>query len=419
MTKPRFKTCCAKAEVALPMLPEESCDALVTDPPGGIEIFGNQWDSDRGGRDQWVAWLAGVMKEALRVLKPGSYGVVWAFPKTSHWTTWALENAGFSVITILHHHYSQGMPKHKSQIKPATEHWVLVKKPTSLTYEENARRYGTGLLNIDACRIERALDDVPGWHLSGAKGSGGFQDTGSFAIHDMTPEEIQERCGGKGRWPADALFSHDPRCILVGSRKVKGCPATVIQGGKDGGGYDPDSGDGSRRGVFEGYGDEDGMEEVDEFACVPSCPVRLLDAQFGKRKSGKVKASDVGGVSRCFKTFHYCSKAPKSEKNAGLFGVIPCARCGGIGTTEHVDAKTGKSKKCLLNDHGTVKSVELMRWLCRLTCPPGGVIVDPFMGSGTTGVAAILEGFQFLGGEMEERSHLIARARLAWAEREG
>lgn len=462
----RFKTAKGDCLAILSTLADDSIDSLVTDPPSGTGIFGEEWDDfgrqtpsirakptgifkavpGRGGRpdevrkyrlrarESFIEFLIPRFRECMRVLKPGAFGLVWAYPRTSHWTGWALEQAGFDIWPPIWHHYSQGMPKHRSHIKPATEVWWLVRKPTSLTYEENLRQYGLGMLNTDACRIDRAKGDVPGWHLTGADGQAGYQGTGSFAIHAMSAEEIQSRCGGKGRWPADLLLSHDPRCILVGTRKVKGCPAEVIQGGKDGGGYDPGSGDGTRRTVFEGYGDENGLEEIDEFACVPGCPVRMLDAQSGITKSRKGKPrrskrssehfgttatgaeyADIGGISRCFATFHYCSKASKSEKNAGLFGVIPCAKCGQLGTTEHVDAETGETKPCLLNDHSTPKPIQLMRWLVRLVCPEEGQVLDPYMGSGSTGIACLHEGRRFLGIEADARSYAIARARLAWA----
>ena len=80
------------AFATLRTLPDASVDALVTDPPAGISFMGREWDSDKGGRDAWVAWLASVMREALRVLKPGAHGLVWALPRTSHWTATALED---------------------------------------------------------------------------------------------------------------------------------------------------------------------------------------------------------------------------------------------------------------------------------------------------------------------------------------
>jgi site-specific DNA-methyltransferase (adenine-specific) len=80
-----------------------SVDAVVTDPPAGIAFMGKAWDGNRGGRDQWVAWLAERLEQCLRVLKPGGHAVVWALPRTSGWTHRALEDAGFEVRDCITH----------------------------------------------------------------------------------------------------------------------------------------------------------------------------------------------------------------------------------------------------------------------------------------------------------------------------
>lgn len=84
------------------VLPENSIDAIVTDPPAGIGFMGRSWDDDHGGRAEWVAWLADLMRSAFQVLKPGGYALVWAIPRTSHWTAWALEDAGFEIRDVHH-----------------------------------------------------------------------------------------------------------------------------------------------------------------------------------------------------------------------------------------------------------------------------------------------------------------------------
>ena len=81
---------CGDALAVLRTLPDNSLDAIVTDPPAGISFMGKHWDSDKGGRDAWIAWLAEVMAEAWRVVKPGGHALVWALPRTSHWTAMAL-----------------------------------------------------------------------------------------------------------------------------------------------------------------------------------------------------------------------------------------------------------------------------------------------------------------------------------------
>jgi hypothetical protein len=88
-----------------------SVDAIVTDPPAGISFMGKAWDADKGGRDQWIAWLASVLAEGLRVLKPGGHALVWALPRTSHWTGMALEDAGFEVRDRITHLFGSGFPK--------------------------------------------------------------------------------------------------------------------------------------------------------------------------------------------------------------------------------------------------------------------------------------------------------------------
>src|ERR1035441_6981755 len=88
-----------------------SVDAIVTDPPAAISFMGREWDSDLGGRDKWVAWLTECMTEALRVLKPGGHALVWALPRTSGWTQWALEDAGFEIRDCIPHLFGSGMPK--------------------------------------------------------------------------------------------------------------------------------------------------------------------------------------------------------------------------------------------------------------------------------------------------------------------
>lgn len=83
----------------------------MTDPPAGIGFMGKDWDKDKGGRDHWIAWMTEVMRECLRVLKPGAHGLVWALPRTSHWTATALENAGFDIRDVVTHLFGTGFPK--------------------------------------------------------------------------------------------------------------------------------------------------------------------------------------------------------------------------------------------------------------------------------------------------------------------
>jgi len=95
----------------LPTLPENSVDTCITDPPAGISFMQKKWDSDKGGREQWIAWLTSVLEEVYRVLKPGGALVIWSIPRTSHWTGTAVENAGFRIIDVIQHIFASGFPK--------------------------------------------------------------------------------------------------------------------------------------------------------------------------------------------------------------------------------------------------------------------------------------------------------------------
>lgn len=179
--------------------------ALVTDPPGGIDFMKSvlKWDSSRGGRNAWVRWLAIRMEEALRVCKPGAFGAVWSHQTTTHWTGWALEEAGWEVHGQVYHLYGQGMGRN-DDLKPAVEPWYIVRKPLSENSElKNVAKWGVGRWNIEEGRVPRDRNDVPGWHKSGAKGSQGYLGTDTFRIRDMSAAEIQGRCGDKDRWPSN------------------------------------------------------------------------------------------------------------------------------------------------------------------------------------------------------------------------
>ncbi len=97
--------------VEMKSMQDNSIDALITDPPAGIAFMNKEWDKDKGGRNHWIAWFEEIMEECYRVLKPGAHGLVWALPRTSHWTATALENAGFEIRDVVNHIFGSGFPK--------------------------------------------------------------------------------------------------------------------------------------------------------------------------------------------------------------------------------------------------------------------------------------------------------------------
>lgn len=273
-----------------------SVDAVVTDPPAGISLFGKSWDSDLGGRDEWVAWLAERLTEAYRVAKPGSYALVWALPRTSHWTAMALDHSGWAIKDRVTHLLGGGLPKAKSCLKPGAEDWWLACKAGKVAAP----------LQIDACRIP--TDDP---------------DVGRVRGHSTRTHE---------GW--DRPWRHDERAIGANQERRK--------------------------------------RSADAAKSLGRWPANVV--------IDPGPADSLGDPSR----FYYTPKASTSDRGIG-------------------------------NDHPCVKNTDLMRWLVRLIAPPGSIILDPFMGSGSTGKAAVIEGFRFAGIESDAGYFAIAERRIAEA----
>ena len=222
----------------LPRLSAASVDALVTDPPAGIGFMGLDWDR-APDRAAFIAVMTEVMTECRRVLRPGAYALVWAIPRTSHWTATALEDAGFEVRDVMTHIFGSGMPKSLdcgrfdhdwsgcgTALKPATEHWILARSPLAeATVADNLRRYGVGALHIDACRVP----GEPSPSIDRRRSPGRYGAVSSFRnpAHLHSPALYgRERPGESiGRWPANLVLSHEQDCD-GGCRP--GCPVEVI-----------------------------------------------------------------------------------------------------------------------------------------------------------------------------------------------
>jgi len=117
-------------------LADNSVDSIVTDPPAGISFMNKEWDDNKGGRDMWIKWMEDIATECLRVLKPGGHALVWAIPRTSHWTGMAWENAGFEVRDKIVHIFGTGFPKSrdiwKSDIQLMVEELLIQQGVTGI-----------------------------------------------------------------------------------------------------------------------------------------------------------------------------------------------------------------------------------------------------------------------------------------------
>lgn len=510
----------------LKQLPDNSVDSLVTDPPAGISFMGKSWDEDKGGRKQWIKWMSDVMTECLRVLKPGAHGLVWAIPRTSHWTATALEDAGFEIRDVVTHHFGSGFPKslnttkqiekgfeclylenvslvehqsvlipvesngerigfvavnvqtlpgeglesrmvtgvvvsspevtgmllyasteltdssmtllsksileddfyqkkksitltklktiidlkiwnllpHQStlkntialngtSLKPASEHWILVRKPCSeKTVAANVLKHGTGGINIDASRVAGSFES--GWSKSGSKAGPNLSMSGANTERAPKPDNPQ------GRFPANLVFSHNPDCMEVGTKKVK---TGTTNSRNSTGIFDPGL---AEKKTNTWVNKEDGTETVSAFECTPFCAVAELDRQSGVSKS-QGGSRGAGGQHGA-----YSNIAAQPDFKPGL------GDSGGASRFFYV-AKASKKDKGADNTHPTVKSQALMSYLINMITPPDGIVLDPFMGSGTTGVAAIKNGFAFIGIEKETEYYTISEKRIQGATTNG
>ena len=411
-------------------LPDGSIDSIVTDPPYELGFMGKSWDASG------IAYNVDLWAECLRVLKPGGHLLAFGGTRTYHRMAVAIEDAGFEIRDSIQWIYGIGFPKSHNvskaidkeagakrevvgtkrvspkgisaaedrsdvaagsyggevkdvpvtasatddakkwegwgtALKPAHEPIVLARKPLTSTVAANVKEHGTGALNIDGCRIGREDGDnsVAGSRTatfgtqeteSGGDGSGGW------AQNDA------------GRWPANVIFDEEAGAELdaqSGIRTPGHWTKTKTTGfGEFGGGTSEYHGPGPK--------------------------------------------SEAGGASR----FFYCAKPSKKERNAGLDGLPATGNKFGnqnngedIGNGSVNDKFTTTPRQ---NFHPTVKPVALMRYLVRLVTPPNGTVLDPFLGSGTTAVAATLEGFKWVGCEMTADYLPIIKGRVTHAEKE-
>jgi site-specific DNA-methyltransferase (adenine-specific) len=317
-------------------------------------------------------------------------------------------------------------------LKPAWEPIVLARKPLSEpNVAANVLRWGVGGLNIDGCRIEyQSKDDKAsatpqGRVTSKGKAIGAEPDAGRGLerVEFQRPEQ-------KGRWPANLML--ECTCEKTQEGEIQGTkPHPVVSRQEKYPGYGSIT---RKQGEVVNYGDADGKEPV-RIHTNPDCPAAMLDEQSGERPTGKptrgmapttdsiygayakrslIGGGDSGGASR----FFYCAKASRSEREAGLEDLPPINSAENLGREEgsagldSPRAGAGRTRKEVRNGHPTVKPIALMRYLVRLVTPPGGCVLDPFCGSGSTLIAAALEGFEFVGIDLDDAYCNVAAHRV-------
>ena len=406
-------------------LETNSVDSIVTDPPYGLSFMGKKWDYDVPSVEIWT--------EALRVLKPGGYLLAFAGSRTYHRMAVNIEDAGFEIRDQIMWIYGSGFPKSHNiskainkvdgvefketpaagvgfmnntddgynttlnqltqvgensedakkwegwgtALKPAHEPIVMARKPLSeKTIVQNVLKYGTGGINIDESRVGTEERTNKGMSSKMPEGAGTFRDD------NWVPKDVESTV--TGRFPANVIHdgSEEVTDLFPNTKSGK------VKENKDS--YKSDSNTGFLKGVSN------------------------QSNQHG----------DSGSAAR----FFYCAKASKKDRNEGMEHMPDRtyaagnqakaelargnndfnANDGKIRGERHNFNQVGISK----NNHPTVKPTELMKYLVRMVTPPNGTVLDPFMGSGSTGKACKLLDFDFIGIELDEEYIEIAKARI-------
>lgn len=390
----------------------DTIHAVVTDPPYGLSFMGKKWDYDVPAVEKW--------QECIRILRPGGYLLSFAGTRTQHRMAVRIEDAGFEIRDMIAWVYGQGFPKSLNigkavdkicgnerevvgggriastlgsntmgggkanpnyrhtegssewegwgtALKPAMEPITVARKPLDGTVAENALKWGTGGINIDACRVgfER-----PPTNTDPGKFRRWKEQDGVDRI-DSNNSDIDTN---KGRFPANLIHDGSDEVLKLFPEN-KGALAPVASGQRGFGG--------EIYGKYATSGD-DGMTFYD----------------------------GLGSAAR----FFYCAKANKSERDMGC-GAMPEVECGVMDDDNYQwrdDVPNGRSTKKPLrrNNHPTVKPVALMEYLIKLVTVNGGVVLDPFLGSGTTAVACEKLGRRWIGIEISKEYCDIAVKRI-------
>jgi site-specific DNA-methyltransferase (adenine-specific) len=399
-------------------MPDNFIDSIVTDPPYELGFMGKSWDSTG------IAFNVAVWTEALRVLKPGGHLIAFSGSRTYHRMAVAIEDAGFEIRDQIMWVYGSGFPKSHNiskgidkaenievwennaygggnskcdkcgkwlisgnpcqcpkpivefktevaqqwqgwgtALKPAHEPMVLARKPVVGTVANNVLTYGVGGLNIDGTRVGYQEGEVD---FSKQQNQ---TTVATVKMGGAKPGDLIQMFKENGRWPAN--FIHDGSDEVVALFPNSKAPKP--------------------------YGGEDYKDT----------------SMFG---IGGVNHGNEYGDSGSAARFFYCAKASKRDRNEGLEEFEEVREHDG-----RAQGKVGgnnprnRTNAAKLNHHPTVKPTSLMQYLVRLVTPQGGTVLDPFMGSGSTGKACVYEGFNFIGIDQSSEYVGIARARIEFA----
>ncbi len=411
-----------KCEEVLKDFPDNSVDSIVTDPPYGLSFMGKKWDYQVPSVAQWA--------EILRVLKPGGHVLSFGGTRTYHRMVVNMEDAGFEIRDQVMWIYGSGFPK-SMNVALAIDKQAGV-KPTILGINPNSRpnskMKGSKGFDGDLASEESAGEQV----LTAATSDEAkqWQGWGTALKPANEPICVARKPLEKGLTVAANVLKWGTGAINVDASRIAGDVPSVTGQGFKTIKYGGNIGKGEPTLTGQPWSNPQGRWPAN--LLLDETAAEMLDQQSGILKSGAMlnvesdslgfhgngsgakwnHSSSSGGASR----FFYVAKASKRERNAGLEGMPEregVRHLDGGEWSVNKTAKSGEQKRLpSANHHPTVKPIKLMEYLIKLITPPGGIVLDPFTGSGSTGVAALSLGFEFIGIEMTPEYAEIAEKRL-------
>ena len=326
----------------LKLLPENSAESCVTDPPYELNLLGEKWDSSG------IAYSQEVWRGVLRALKPGAFLLAFSGARTYHRMVCAIEDAGFEIRDQVQWLFGSGMPKGRDVSKCVDVELNNERKVVGEGWGNKTKLYKGMPTRLKA---EMGMPTRNRKRLCGA--------------WDITAPISKEGKKWDG-WNTELKPGHEPICVARKPLSEKTLAKNVLRW--DVGGIN-----------------------VGKCAVEAGAEYHNLNAARAKAPKGRYPANVIVGEGilpwRASRHF-FCPKTSKAEKHAGC------------------------TKLFKANKHATVKPIMLMRWLCRLVTPPGGLVLEPFMGSGSTCVAALEEGMRYLACELDKEYIAIAKARI-------
>lgn len=370
-------------------LPDNSVDSIVTDPPYGLSFMGKHWDKGVPSAEIWA--------EALRVLKPGGHLLAFAGTRTQHRMAVNIEDAGFEIRDMIAWVYGSGFPKSLNVSKAIDKAAGAEREISGVAYYADGRAknnsgtaksgYSGGLASEGAgvrMKTAPATEAAKQWDGWGTALKPALEPitVARKPFKGTVAANVQEHGTGAINIDECRVPSDDGECRSRPPRTEN----RIYGGGK---GASATESHHNESGRWPANLIHDGSDEVLElFPHTKSGARNGVKSKHGGKHGGVYGAFEGGDSGNNFEAssgsaarFFYCAKASKKDRGDG-------------------------------NKHPTVKPTDLMRYLCRLVTPPNGIVLDPFVGSGSTGKAAVLEGFSFVGIELESESFDIAKQRI-------